>query len=144
MPRCNFRIVFFKHFFIILPQNCDNQDLRVATSRSGYPMKRTLPFTEDFCLIMSKMRKVCKNKHRKKAFEESYKHDTPLPNGAKLNCSIVEGTDISAGCHIDKLKHTEIPRCQADPSLPDERKRRDSFLPKFHRVRSCESCRRGA
>jgi len=83
--------------------NCDNQDLRVATSRSGYPMKRTLPLTEDFCLIMSKMRTVCKNKHRKKAFEESYKHDSPLPNGAKLNCSIVEDVRLSHHCREETL-----------------------------------------
>ena len=79
-----------------LPQNCDNQDLRVVTSRSGYPKKRTLPLTEDFCLIVSKMRNVCKNTFRKKAFEEHYEHETPLPNGAKLNCSIIEGTYITA------------------------------------------------
>ena len=80
--------------FNVPHQNCDNQDLRVVTSRSGYPKKRTLPLTEDFCLIVSKMRKVCEDKHRKKAFEEHYRHDSLLPNGAKLNCSIIEGTCI--------------------------------------------------
>ena len=74
--------------FSFLPQNCDNQELRVVTSRSGYPKKRTLPLTEDFCLIVSKMRSLCKDEHRKRAFEEHYKHESPLPNGAKLNCSL--------------------------------------------------------
>ena len=32
--------------------------------------------------------------HRKRAFEEHYKHDSPLPNGDKLNCSIIEGIYI--------------------------------------------------
>ena len=102
MPRSNnyFELLKeLKKFPIILifsPQNCDNQDLRVATSRSGYPKKRTLPLTEDFCLIVSKMRNVCKNKFRKKAFEEHYRHETSLPHGGRLNCRIIEGAHILA------------------------------------------------
>ena len=53
-------------------QNCDTQELRVVTSRSGYPKKRTLHLTEDFCLIVSKMRKICQDEGRKKAFEDYY------------------------------------------------------------------------
>ena len=93
--------VSFSRFLVpvnVPHQNCDNQDLRVVTSRSGYPKKRTLPLTEDFCLIVSKMRKVCEDKHRKKAFEEHYRHDSPLPNGAKLNCSIIQGTFSDVKC----------------------------------------------
>ena len=66
------------------------------TSRSGYPKKRTLPLTEDFCLIVEKMRNVCNSTHRRKAFEEHYKHDEPLPNGDKLNCSVIEGTFLNS------------------------------------------------
>jgi len=86
--------------------NCDNQDLRVVTSRSGYPKKRTLPLTEDFCLIVSKMRKVCEDKHRKKAFEEHYRHDSPLPNGAKLNCSIIEDAKLNQHCQMKENQDT--------------------------------------
>jgi len=84
----------------ICHENCDNQDLRVATSRSGYPKKRTLPLTEDFCLIVSKMRNVCKKKFRKKAFEEHYRHETPLPHGAKLNCRIIEDVRLNKHCQL--------------------------------------------
>lgn len=80
--------------------NCDSQELRVVTSRSGYPKKRTLPLTEDFCLIVSKMRSLCKDAHRKKAFEEHYKHDSPLPNGAKLNCSLIEDARLDIHCQL--------------------------------------------
>jgi len=80
--------------------NCDNQELRVVTSRSGYPKKRTLPLTEDFCLIVSKMRSLCKDEHRKEAFEEHYKHETPLPSGAKLNCSLIEDARLDIHCQL--------------------------------------------
>merc|ERR1719151_520897 len=80
--------------------NCDNQELRVVTSRSGYPKKRTLPLTEDFCLIVSKMRSLCKDEHRKRAFEEHYKHESPLPNGAKLNCSLIEDARLDIHCQL--------------------------------------------
>merc|ERR1719242_591219 len=49
--------------------NCERQELRVVTSRSGYPKKRTLPLTEDFCLNVEKMRNVCNSTNRRKAFE---------------------------------------------------------------------------
>jgi len=81
--------------------NCDSQELRVVTSRSGYPKKRTLPLTEDFCLIVSKLRNICNDKHRKRAFEEHYKHDSPLPNGAKLNCSIIEDAVLNQQKHCE-------------------------------------------
>merc|ERR1719220_1718260 len=97
----------------ICHENCDNQDLRVVTSRSGYPKKRTLPLTEDFCLIVSKMRNVCKNTFRKKAFEEHYEHETPLPNGAKLNCSIIEDGKLNRHC---QLKDGEDTLYTPDPS----------------------------
>ena len=64
--------------------------MRVVTSRSGYPKKRTLHLTEDFCLIVSKMRKICKDKARKKAFEDYYAdlhNQHPLPD----KCNIVLG-----------------------------------------------------
>ena len=80
--------------FTYLPQNCDSQELRVTTSRSGYPKKRTLPLTQDFCLVVSKIRGLCKDPQRKKAFEEHYKHESSLPNGAKLTCSIIEGAQF--------------------------------------------------
>ena len=89
--------------FEFLPQNCDSQELRVVTSRSGYPKKRTLPLTEDFCLIVSKMRNLYKNEFRKKAFEEHYKHETPLHSGSLLDCKIIEGAQIypfGCGVHI--------------------------------------------
>ena len=92
LPWCKSHNVISLVFFSA--QNCDSQELRVVTSRSGYPKKRTLPLTEDFCLIVSKMRSLCEDAHRKKAFEVHYKHDSPLPNGAKLNCSLIEGTEF--------------------------------------------------
>ena len=73
-------------------QNCDSQELRVATSRSGYPKKRTLPLTEDFCMIVSKMRDICKDKNRATAFTEHYEYETPLVGGDRhLDCAIVRG-----------------------------------------------------
>ena len=83
-------------------QNCDSQELRVATSRSGYPKKRTLPLTEDFCLIVEKMRNICKDKHRAKAFEEHYKYETPLTGGeGPLDCAIVRGeTQLKLHCYV--------------------------------------------
>merc|ERR1719220_66341 len=86
----------------ICHENCDNQDLRVVTSRSGYPKKRTLPLTEDFCLIVSKMRNVCKSTFRKKAFEEHYLHETQLPHGAKLNCRIIEDVKLNKHCQLNQ------------------------------------------
>ena len=62
----------FLNIWLFIVQNCDTQELRVVTSRSGYPKKRTLHLTEDFCLIVSKMRKICQDEGRKKAFEDYY------------------------------------------------------------------------
>jgi len=91
----------------ICHENCDNQDLRVVTSRSGYPKKRTLPLTEDFCLIVSKMRDVCKNEFRKKAFEEHYQHEPPLAtSGARLNCAIIEDANLDKHCQLIPGKDT--------------------------------------
>ena len=76
----------------VLFQNCDSQELRVSTSRSGYPKKRTLPLTEDFCLIVSKMRKICNDSNRATALEEHYENESPLVGGNKhLECNIVRG-----------------------------------------------------
>merc|ERR1719458_1571161 len=97
--------------------NCDNQELRVVTSRSGYPKKRTLPLTEDFCLILSKMRNLCKDEHRKRAFEEHYKHESPLPNGAKLNCSLIEDARLDIHCQLKVGQDTlYTPESTADNS----------------------------
>jgi len=77
--------------------NCDTQELRVVTSRSGYPKKRTLHLTEDFCLIVSKMRKICKDKARKKAFEDYYAdlhNQHPLPD----KCNIVLDEHVADHC----------------------------------------------
>ena len=71
-------------------QNCDSQEFRVVTSRSGYPKKRTLRLTEDFCLIVFKLRNICADNYRKKAFEDYYKGET-LPGAVAISCSIVTG-----------------------------------------------------
>ena len=71
-------------------QNCDSQEFRVVTSRSGYPKKRTLRLTEDFCLIVFKLRNICGDNYRKKAFEDYYKGET-LPGAVAITCSIVTG-----------------------------------------------------
>jgi hypothetical protein len=82
-------------------ENCDSQELRVATSRSGYPKKRTLPLTEDFCLIVAKMRKICKDKNRAKAFEDHYVYETPLTGGdGHLRCAIVEDQHVEKHCQL--------------------------------------------
>ena len=60
------------------------------TSRSGYPKKRTLRLTEDFCLIVFKLRNICADNYRKKAFEDYYKGET-LPGAVAITCSIVTG-----------------------------------------------------
>jgi len=88
-------------------ENCDSQELRVATSRSGYPKKRTLPLTEDFCLIVAKMRKICKDPHRKKAFEDHYTYETPLTGGdGHLRCGIVEDPNVAHHCHLEDGQKT--------------------------------------
>ena len=98
-------------YFIIYtsPQNCDTQHLRVVTSRSNYPKKRTLHLSEDFCLIVSKMRKICKDENRKKAFEDYYAdlhNNHPLLN----KCNVVLSMFVSC---LD-------PNCYSN-SYPDER-----------------------
>ena len=62
----------------------------MVTSRSGYPKKRTLRLTEDFCLIVFKLRNICADNYRKKAFEDYYKGET-LPGAVAITCSIVTG-----------------------------------------------------
>jgi len=80
-------------------ENCDSQELRVATSRSGYPKKRTLHLTEDFCLIVSKIRNICKDKSRAKAFTEHYKYETPLLGVDRhLDCDMVKGANVNHHC----------------------------------------------
>ena len=99
-------------------QNCDSQELRVSTSRSGYPKKRTLPLTEDFCLIVSKMRKICKDTNRAKALEEHYKYETPLTGGNKhLDCAIVRG-EIHLKLH---QCYVSLPRSQCGAPLSPKR-----------------------
>ena len=71
-------------------QHCDTQELRVVTSRSRYPKKRTLHLTEDFCLIVSKMRKICTDEGRKKAFED-YSADLYNQHPWHNKCSVVLG-----------------------------------------------------
>jgi len=102
--------------------NCDSQELRVVTSRSGYPKKRTLPLTEDFCLIVSKMRNICNNTHRKRAFEEHYKHDSPLPNGAKLSCSVIEDAILNQQKHCELQEGQDTfysPRARAGKNVKE-------------------------
>jgi len=70
--------------------HCDTQELRVVTSRSRYPKKRTLHLTEDFCLIVSKMRKICTDEGRKKAFED-YSADLYNQHPWHNKCSVVLG-----------------------------------------------------
>jgi len=77
--------------------NCDSQEFRVVTSRSGYPKKRTLRLTEDFCLIVFKLRNICADNYRKKAFEDYYKGET-LPGAVAITCSIVTAGPVTNHC----------------------------------------------
>ena len=77
------------------PQNCDTQEYRVVTSSSRYPKKRTLHLTEDFCLIVSKMRKICNDEGRKKAFED-YSSDLHNPHPWHKKCNVVLSTSDCA------------------------------------------------
>ena len=129
-------------------QNCDSQELRVATSRSGYPKKRTLPLTEDFCLIVAKMRKICKDPHRKKAFEDHYTYETPLTGGdGHLRCDIVEGgihfkPPSKCNVHLFRIK-TQIftPRSQSSAPLYPSRWAEDSLQPRLREGNTCKSSR---
>jgi len=109
-------------------ENCDSQELRVATSRSGYPKKRTLPLTEDFCMIVSKMRDICKDKNRATAFTEHYEYETPLVGGERhLDCAIVRDPNVKHHCN---LRHGQKTLYNPDPNAEEDARAAEELLEK--------------
>jgi len=54
-------------------QACQFQSIHATSSSNNYPSRNTLKKREDFCLIINKIRKICKDPYRKIVLEKKYK-----------------------------------------------------------------------
>ena len=126
-------------------QNCDTQDLRVVTSRSRYPKKRTLHLTEDFCLIVSKMRKICRDEGRKKAFE-AYSADMFNQHPWHDKCSVVLGRFVcemsSFLCFMVLTTYNQLGLWHTTVRTETQRTQRRIFSTRPTRTRQTELLRR--
>ena len=56
----------------VCKQRCEDQQEQLMSTFSAYPNKQNFPYRQDFCLVMKKVVKVCKNQKRSEAFANRY------------------------------------------------------------------------
>ena len=53
-------------------EKCEHQEQMIMSTSAPYPSPLTFPYRQEFCLIMKKLARICKDGQRKKAFESRY------------------------------------------------------------------------